>query len=529
MRSGTRYGSRQFRPVAEAMETRVVMSVATAREVARVLRQPPANLPVRPNTPVLPLESPASRATFIDPSVQIIKAKHIALGQKDYIAPYVSLDSRGGFIKVGSSSTIQDNATLVANPDLARRSGGMGITIGDNVVVGAGSTIIGPSTIGGSRGAATSIGANAIIDGARIQPGSFVGALARVGPGVTINPGVRVLPGANVTNQAEATDPALGKIVFVTSTDPAVMFATTAVSRNTALAGGYSNLYQGDSATGPGSRSGSGGPVPDALIATGVNFGALNTVLGVSGEPGSKSVSFEPSSGTPLFQSSSGSFNPLAQNIAFRVPARIIGNAVFSESIGSVRAAIGRRDSIRADEGQPIVFYGPIAAIGSGVTIHSPNGGVRTTTTTTVVTSTTANGATTTTTNTSTVVTSAAPTATPGTTTAITTGVNAAGVATTGTVTTTIATSTTTVGDILFGSNFRAGDHATILGGPSQITSFGDHVTVGTGAVVETAMIGSNVIIGDRAYVANSVIPAGTVVPAGAIIVNNVLIGMIGS
>ena len=315
----------------------------------------------------------------------------------------------------------------------------------------------------------------------------------------------------------------------MTATDPAATFATTAVSRNTALASGYTNLYQGDSATGPGTRSGSGGPVPDDLINTGVNFGALNTVLGVSSEPGSKLVSFEPTSGTPVFRSPGGSFATLAQNIAFRFPARIIGNAVFSEPANSVRAALGRRDSIRADEGQPIVFYGPIAAIGSGVTIHSPNGGVRTTTTTTTVTTTTAAGVTTTATNTSAVVTSAAPTATAGTTTATTNGVNAAGVATTGTVTTTIATSTTTVGDIVFGTNFRAGDHATILGGPSQITSFGDNATVGRGAVVETSTIGANVTIGDRAYVANSTIPAGTVIPAGAIIVNNVLVGVIGS
>ena len=527
MRSGSRAISRQFRPIAEAMERRVVLSAATVQQVARALRQPPAVLPVRANTPVLPLQSPAATATFIDPSVQIIKANHIALGQKDYVAPYVSLDARGGFIKVGSSSTIQDNATLVANPDLARRPGGTGITIGDNVVVGAGVTIIGPATIGGSRGVATSIGPNAIIDGARIQPGSFVGALARVGPGVTINPGVRVLPGANVTNQAEATDPALGKIVSATASDPAATFATTAVARNAALASGYTNLYQGNAATGPGTIS--GGPIPSAVSGTGVYFGALNNVLGVSSEPGSRLVAFEPTSGTPVFQSSGGSFDSLAQNLAFRFPARIIGNAVFSESANSVRAALGRRDSIRADEGQPIVFQGPLAAIGSGVTIHSPNGGVRTTTTTTTVTTTTtATGVTTTSTTASAVVTNAAPTANPGTTTATTTGLNAAGVATTGTVTTTVATSTTTVGVILVGTNFRAGDHATILGGPAQITSFGDNVTVGTGSVVETATIGSNVVIGDRAYVANSVIPAGTVVPAGAIIVNNVQIGTTG-
>ena len=334
------------------------------------------------------------------------------------------------------------------------------------------------------------------------------------------------MPGANVTNQAEATDPALGKVAFVTATDTATTDAASMIARNSALASGYINLYQGISADGPGTSS--GGPIPAVLSGTPIFFGALNRVLGVSLEPGSRLVAFEPASGTPTFQGSNGGRSPLAQNLAFRFPARIIGQVVFAESANSVRAALGRRDSIRADEGEPFVFNGPVAAIGSGVTIHSPLGGVRTTTTTTVVTTTTTiYGEKNTTTTTTTAITSAAPTATPGTLTTTTSGVNSGGVATTGTTTTTIATSTTTVGVIVFGSNFRAGDNATILGGPGQITSFGDNAVVGTGAVVDTSMIGSNVTVGDRAYVANSVIPDGTVIPAGFIIVNNVLIGTI--
>ena len=523
MNAGSRRSSRPFRPMAEAMEARVVLSVASARAVFRALHQAAGSSPVRPNTPVLPLESPAATATFIDPSVQILKANHVAFGQKDYVAPYASLNAVGGFIRVGSSSTIGDNARLTANPN--PKVGGTGIAIGDNVVIGPGVTITGPAQVGGIGGAATSIGANAVIAGARIEPGSFVGALARVGPGVILYPGFRVLPGANVTNQAQATDPALGQVARVAAADPAASTAASLVTRNAALAGGYSSLYQGNSATGPGTTS--GGPIPAALLGTGVNFGALNTVLGVSPEPGSSRASFEPTSGTPTFRSVGGSNEVLAQNLAFRFPARIIGQVAFAQDAGSVRGAIGRRDSVRADEGQSFVFGGPIGTLGSGVTIHAPLGGVRTTTTTTVVTTTTAAGVTATTTNATAVVTSAAPTATAGTTTATTAGRNAAGVATTGTVTTTIAITSTTVGVMLFGTNFRAGDNATLLGGPGQITSFGANVAVGTGAVVDTATIGANVTIGDRAYVANSTIPAGTEVPAGAIIVNNVLVGMV--
>ena len=44
-------------------------------------------------------------------------------------------------------------------------------------------------------------------------------ALARVGPGVTVPGNMRVLPGANVTTNAEASTPALGKVVPITAAD----------------------------------------------------------------------------------------------------------------------------------------------------------------------------------------------------------------------------------------------------------------------------------------------------------------------
>ena len=55
-------------------------------------------------------------------------------------------------IKIGSSSTIQDNATLIANPN--HQSGLTGIFVGDNVVIGDGAVIEGPAAIGaeGRRG-----------------------------------------------------------------------------------------------------------------------------------------------------------------------------------------------------------------------------------------------------------------------------------------------------------------------------------------------------------------------------------------
>ena len=517
--------SREYRPRAEPMEARLVLSTASvvAAEVRGILARATGGVPLRPNTPVLPLESAAATASFIDPSTQILRGDRIRVGQRDYIAPFASLDSRAGYIQIGSATTIQDNASLVANP--TRANAVSGIVIGDSVVVAPGVKITGPAAIGATGGAVTAIGANAVIAGGVVQAGAFVGVLARVGPGVTINTGFAVLPGMNVTTQAEATNPALGKVVRVSAADPLVTAATASVARTTALAAAYTNLYQGQAATGPGTTS--GGPIPAATTTTGIFFGALNNVLGASPEPTTMRAAFEPTTGTPTFQAADGLNAPLPQQLAYLFPARVIGQVVIGQDGASAAKAVGKRDSIRADEGQAFTFLGPIARLGSAVTFHSPNGGLRSTTTTTVVTTTTAAGVTTTTTNATTSTASAASSATAGTTTTTTAGTNAAGVATTGTVTTTIANTNYQVGGITVGTNFRAGDHATILGGPSLTTTFGSNDTIGSGAVVDTSVLGDNVTIGNRAYIAGSTIPAGSVVPAGAIIINNQFVGFV--
>src|SRR5262249_48905573 len=94
----------------------------------------------------------------------------------------------------------------------------------------------------------TYIGANAEIDGATIEPGAIVSPLARVGPGVTLPAGMLVLPGKNITTQAQASDPALGKVVPATPTDATRV--TQALTSTKGLAAGYTILYQGNSATG---------------------------------------------------------------------------------------------------------------------------------------------------------------------------------------------------------------------------------------------------------------------------------------
>ena len=46
------------------------------------------------------------------------------------------------------------------------------------------------------------------------------------GPGVTVPSGFRVLPGANVTTNEEASKPALGMVVPVTSSDISTIKST---------------------------------------------------------------------------------------------------------------------------------------------------------------------------------------------------------------------------------------------------------------------------------------------------------------
>ncbi|MFI5456175.1 MAG: hypothetical protein ACHRXM_12065 [Isosphaerales bacterium] len=206
----------------------------------------------------------------------------------------------------------------------------------------------------------TSIGANAVIDGATIEPGAIVSPLARVGPGVTVPTGFRVLPGALVTTDAEASNPKLGMVVPVTSSDTATIKST--LSENESLATGYSQLYQGNSATGanPGANPTLGG----------INSGNLSTIRGANLEPGPSSASFEPSKSGPQFVTPR---QGLTGTVLANFPARITGKVEISMRAHQAAHHVGRANAIRADQGQPIVI-GSIARTGLHVTINSPLG-----------------------------------------------------------------------------------------------------------------------------------------------------------
>lgn len=324
----------------------------------------PAYHPIRPNLPVTPYARVAATGSFYDPTVAFVDGKRIQTGTKNYIAPYAVLDARNGFIKVGSATSIQDHATILANP--AGRKGTPGILIGNSVYIGAGAIVRGPAVVGALPKTApppTSIGAKAVIDGATVQPGAIVSELAYVGPNVTVPGNVVVLPGKTVLTDAEASDPALGKVAIQTGAERVAAAAVLTNAR--ALARGYITLYQGNPATGV-----SPGTAPTQPS---VSNGSLAPVSGVGPEPGSASVSFEPATAfSPSFLVTSPT--RLAQATYPQFGSRLVGQITFQIPFEAMAAKLGGRNSIRADEAQPFNFAAAIKT-GANVVINGPVGG----------------------------------------------------------------------------------------------------------------------------------------------------------
>src|SRR5271157_4430707 len=279
----------RFQPWNEVLETKQLLSgsswppYVSNAELYSLLHDPVGYPAVRPNTPVLPFGTAAKLATYIDPTAHIINGYAVIVGAPSFIAPYATLNAHGGIIKIGSGTVILDNSAIVANPLHPHTAPAPQVSIGDHVLVLYGAQILGPSTIGayGSAVMPTEIGPGALIDQANIEPGAIVSALARVGPGVTVPSRYLVLPGKNVTTNAEASDPALGMVVPVTSSE--LNGVGSQLTANLSVAAGYSTLYQGQSATGtsPGV----------ATTVAGINNGNLATVEGANSEPGSPTAS----------------------------------------------------------------------------------------------------------------------------------------------------------------------------------------------------------------------------------------------
>jgi carbonic anhydrase/acetyltransferase-like protein (isoleucine patch superfamily) len=101
---------------------------------------------------------------------------------------------------------------------------------------------------------------------------------------------------------------------------------------------------------------------------TNVFNGFLPAVTGSSNEPGSPTVKFEPPTQGPQYLSAKGFFFT-GLFPQFRV--RVTGQAWFFDTAARVAHHASRGDSIRADEGQPIIFHSA-PTLDSFVSIHSP-------------------------------------------------------------------------------------------------------------------------------------------------------------
>jgi len=295
-----------------------------------------------------------------------------------FIAPYSTLNAHGGAIKIGISSVILDNASIVANPLHPHTAPAPVVYIGNQVTIGYGAQVLGPSTIGayGAAAAPTGIGPGAVIDQANIAPGAYVSALARVEPGVIIPAGYLVLPGQTVTldNPSDPTKvvPLKGNAgPLQTEVDQIVNELKQLLSTNLTLAAGYVQLYQGQAATGA-------SPGVEATVTTVFN-GNLAAVEGAGQQPGSPTAAtpFLPPGRGPTFLSHR---KDQVQGLLRGFRARATGRVVFMTRAGQVAHSLGRSNSIRADQGQPPIAaqqinIGSIAQTGSGVTISAPLSG----------------------------------------------------------------------------------------------------------------------------------------------------------
>jgi carbonic anhydrase/acetyltransferase-like protein (isoleucine patch superfamily) len=272
--------------------------------------------PTRDDVPVCSTDGSAATATFLDPTATVTGARHVSLGEQIYVGPFAELRaSKRAPISVGASSNVQDNVLLDAR-------GGSGIQVGDRVILAHGSSVRGSASIG--------------VESSPLPPqvedtvDSGVSALARVAPGVTLPSGFLVLPGKNVTTDAEASDPALGKVRYLTQAD--VAFNEAVIHVNESLAREYTELYRED---------------PSA-------------VQGANVDPGGSDVN--PDRDLPSFAG-----EEQAQPDS---PNRVIGDVDLADSYDRFTQRTGERIAIRADEGEPFVI-GHVDRMDDDVVFHA--------------------------------------------------------------------------------------------------------------------------------------------------------------
>ncbi len=162
---------------------------------------------------------------------------------------------------------------------------------------------------------------------------------------MTVPTGFRVLPGKNVTTNAQASDPALGKVVAVAAADlTAIGKELTAATGSAAgstssLAANYTTLYNGNTST---------------VLGAGPNSAGSSAL-------------------TPSFVNPTASLlpTPLASPLFH---GRATGGVTFGTVPLLINPRLGQANSFRGDEGQPIIVSS-ILKTGNHLVVRAPVSG----------------------------------------------------------------------------------------------------------------------------------------------------------
>jgi methyl-accepting chemotaxis protein/carbonic anhydrase/acetyltransferase-like protein (isoleucine patch superfamily) len=159
-------------------------------------------------------------SSFIDPTASL--GENVALGEKDYIGPFVRVETKGAFrVKLSTQDNFQDNVLVSA-------------TSRDTSVGKRTSVAHGASVLNSTLGDFVFVGFNAWVENAIIEEGAMVQHGAKV-IGVTIPKDRVVPPGAVITRSEQTKDllPVIGANII---------FKEDVVSVNTELAEGYGQM-----------------------------------------------------------------------------------------------------------------------------------------------------------------------------------------------------------------------------------------------------------------------------------------------
>lgn len=262
---------------------------------------------------------PVINDSFISPLVEMFG--DVRIGSHSFVAGNTTLRADpGGAICLGSESNLQDNILMLAlldrpNTHDPAECGDLSASSGDRTSVAHQATITN-STLGDFVfvGFRAEIRDSIVEDGAFILHGAFV-------EGVTIPADSLVAIGQRVTTQEDAD--ALSKV-----TDAENAFKVEVLEVNAEFAEKYVELYEEEGHA---------------------------SVIGVSQAPATE---WNPDPVTPT----------LGDNVVLEPFARIVGDVRLGAD-----STVGRRSSIRADEGAPITV-GPRAEIEDRVTFHALKG-----------------------------------------------------------------------------------------------------------------------------------------------------------